>query len=55
MEEEKVFLSKKDKIIYKLECIQQELKAPKNQYNSYGGFDYRSCEDMAYGRVRQVL
>lgn len=31
-----------DKIIK----IQQELKAPKNQHNSYGGFDYRSCEDI---------
>ena len=30
----------------KLLKIQNELKAPKNQYNSYGGFKYRSCEDI---------
>lgn len=26
--------------------IQQTLKAPKNQVNSFGGFNYRSCEDI---------
>ena len=26
--------------------IQQELKAPKNQKNSFGGYVYRSCEDI---------
>lgn len=26
--------------------IQQKLKAGKNQYNSYGGYSYRSCEDI---------
>lgn len=26
--------------------IQQELKAPKNQYNSFGKYKYRSCEDI---------
>ena len=31
-----------DKIIK----IQQELKAPKSQHNKFGGFDYRSCEDI---------
>lgn len=30
----------------KLFNIQQELKAPKNQYNSFGGYNYRSCEDI---------
>ena len=30
----------------KLSQIQTELKAPKSQYNSYGGFAYRSCEDI---------
>ena len=30
----------------KLSAIQNELKAPKGQYNSYGGFKYRSCEDI---------
>ena len=26
--------------------VQSELKAPKGQYNSYGGYKYRSCEDI---------
>ena len=26
--------------------IQKELKAPKNQYNSFGKYKYRSCEDI---------
>ena len=26
--------------------IQQELKAPKGQYNSFGKYKYRSCEDI---------
>lgn len=26
--------------------IQAELKAPKNQYNSFGKYKYRSCEDI---------
>lgn len=26
--------------------IQQELKAPKGQHNDYGGYNYRSCEDI---------
>lgn len=26
--------------------IQQELKAPKNQRNNFGGYNYRSCEDI---------
>ena len=29
-----------------LSKIQQELKAPKNQYNQFGGFKYRSAEDI---------
>ena len=33
-------------MLTKLLKIQNELKAPKNQYNSYGGFKYRSCEDI---------
>lgn len=33
-------------IYEKLSNIQQELKAPKNQYNSFGGYKYRSCEDI---------
>lgn len=30
----------------KLSRVQQKLKAPKNQYNDYGGYHYRSCEDV---------
>lgn len=29
-----------------LQAIQQELKAPKGQYNSFGKYKYRSCEDI---------
>lgn len=29
-----------------LQKIQQKLKAPKNQRNSFGGYNYRSCEDI---------
>ena len=30
----------------KLKAIQTELKAPKNQHNKFGGYNYRSCEDI---------
>ena len=30
----------------KLAEIQQKLKAPKNQMNKFGGYAYRSCEDI---------
>jgi hypothetical protein len=33
----------------KLAVIQQELIAPKNQYNSFGKYNYRSCEDILEG------
>lgn len=36
-------------IIEKLAIIQQELIAPKNQYNSFGKYNYRSCEDILEG------
>lgn len=29
-----------------LQAIQHELKAPKNQENKFGGYKYRSCEDI---------
>lgn len=29
-----------------LQQIQSELKAPKGQFNSFGGYKYRSCEDI---------
>lgn len=30
----------------KLVTIQSELKAPKGQFNKFGGYKYRSCEDI---------
>lgn len=33
-------------IYEKLMNIQQELKAPKGQFNKFGGYKYRSCEDI---------
>lgn len=33
-------------IYEKLSKIQEELKAPKGQYNSFGKYKYRSCEDI---------
>ena len=30
----------------KLIAIQSELKAPKNQYNNFGKYSYRNCEDI---------
>ena len=30
----------------KLMAVQSELKAPKGQYNSFGKYKYRSCEDV---------
>lgn len=38
----------------KLVHIQQTLEAPKNQYNSFGGYHYRSCEDIL-GAVKPLL
>ena len=33
-------------IYEKLSAIQNELKAPKNQRNDFGDYNYRSCEDI---------
>lgn len=33
-------------MVAKLATIQQELNAPKSQYNKFGGYNYRSCEDI---------
>jgi hypothetical protein len=33
-------------IYQKLRKVQSELKAPKGQYNSFGKYAYRSCEDI---------
>lgn len=36
-------------VYLKLMNVQVELKAPKNQYNSFGKYKYRSCEDIMEG------
>ena len=33
-------------IYSRLQAIQMELKAPKDQYNNFGKYSYRSCEDI---------
>lgn len=35
-----------ENIYTKLSHIQNELKAPKNQFNNFGNYKYRSCEDI---------
>lgn len=40
--------------IEKIVSIQSELKAPKGQYNSFGKYNYRSCEDILEG-VKPLL
>jgi hypothetical protein len=42
MEEKK----EKKTLLEKLSNIQNELKAPKGQYNKFGNYKYRSCEDI---------
>lgn len=41
-------------MIDKLFEIQQKLKAPKGQVNTYGGYKYRSCEDI-FEAVKPLL
>lgn len=41
-------------IINTLNKIQQELKVPKGQKNNFGGYKYRSCEDIMEA-VKKVL
>lgn len=36
-------------VFEKLAEVQQKLIAPKNQYNSFGKYNYRSCEDILEG------
>ena len=40
--------------IEKIVAIQSELKAPKGQYNSFGKYNYRCCEDILEG-VKPLL
>lgn len=39
-------MSEKISLLEKLNIIQTKLKASKNQYNSFGKYSYRSCEDI---------
>ena len=40
-------MEKKEKTIYeKLLTVQNELKAPKDKRNNFGGYNYRSCEGI---------
>lgn len=41
-------------IYKKLLAIQTELKAPKNQFNKFGNYKYRNCEDILEG-VKPLL
>lgn len=57
MEKQEKKPEKKEEIItiqQRLMGIQQELNAPKNQYNKFGGYAYRSCEDI-YNAVKPLL
>lgn len=39
-------MAEKTKAVSELVYIQSNLKAPKGQRNTYGGYNYRSCEDI---------
>lgn len=39
-------MEEKTNIYKKIMAVQTELKAPKGQYNKFGGYSYRSCEDI---------
>lgn len=41
-------------IVEQLAVIQEKLNAPKNQYNKFGKYNYRSCEDVLQG-VKPLL
>ena len=44
---QKTYIDMADKTFTeRLIAVQSQLKVPKNQYNDYGGFKYRSCEDI---------
>ena len=47
-------MEKEKTIASKLLNIQQELKAPKNQRNDFGKYNYRSCEDI-FEAVKPLL
>ena len=33
-------------LVQKVVLVQNELKAPKGQFNKFGNYKYRSCEDI---------
>lgn len=39
-------MENKTNLVAKISKVQNELKAPKSQYNSFGKYNYRSCEDI---------
>lgn len=39
-------MDEKKNVLARLLAVQQDLKAPKGQYNSFGKYKYRSCEDI---------
>ena len=41
-------------MLEKLRYIQENLKAPKGQYNDFGKYSYRSCEDI-FEAVKPLL
>ena len=45
-------MENKMNIFEKLSAIQNELKTPKGQYNSFGNYKYRSCEDILEAGIR---
>lgn len=47
-------MSEEKTIYQRLSEIQRALKAPKNQYNNFGNYYYRSCEDILEG-VKPLL
>ena len=48
-------MEKEEKQVYRiLQTIQQELKAPKDKYNPYGSFKYRSAESI-YENLKPLL
>ena len=43
-----------NKFLERVGQLQAELKAPKGQTNKFGGYKYRSCEDILERRAQAV-
>ena len=41
-------------LVQKVVLVQDELKAPKGQFNKFGNYKYRSCEDIVES-VKPIL